>query len=207
MPRNALISFHRTSSIFRSSSPFGALRSIVASGWRSGVSLGFALAFIALNDGSCGDTLQLVGSKRWTLALASQSTLLRPSLNAITHLDPVVEASLYIQDALTYSTHTHPRPGELARFLHLVQLYMQPLVKWALMALVLATFFELPAWCATDSDCKASLQGGRLTGAYYSGYPMIYTNDTDPIIFGDINDGDQLGRGRSGCSSSALLFG
>ena len=29
---------------------------------------------------------------------------LRPSLNAITHLDPVVEASLYIQDALTYST-------------------------------------------------------------------------------------------------------
>ena len=99
------------------------------------------------------------------------------------HLDPVHEAAMYIQDALAYTTHTHPRPGELARFLHLVQLYMQPLVKWALMALVLATFFELPAWCATDSDCKASLQGGRLTGAYYSGYPMIYTNDTDPIIF------------------------
>ena len=101
---------------------------------------------------------------------------------ATRHLDPVREAALYIQDAITYSTHTLPRPGELARRLHLAHLFLQPAVRWALLLLVLFTFLELPAWCATDPACKASLRGGTLTGAFASGdllYPLFaFRNET-----------------------------
>ena len=111
---------------------------------------------------------------------------LRPSLNAITHLDPVVEASLYIQDALTYSTHTHPRPGELYRKLHLVHLYLKPFVSWGILALVTLTFFELPHWCASVPACRDSLEWGHLTGNWASERALFPHNQTAVIypLFG-----------------------
>ena len=101
---------------------------------------------------------------------------------AVRHLEPVHEAALYIQDALVYSTHTHPRPGEAARTFHLVQLLMQPMVHWALRLLVLVAFFEMPAWCATDPPCAASLSYGRLTGAYSSGPPTSTSEETKRAV-------------------------
>ena len=89
--------------------------------------------------GGLGDTM------RATMSLFTPVDHSEISLKeAVRHLDPVHEAALYIQDALVYSTHTHPRPGEAARTFHLIQLLMQPLVHWALRLLVLITFFEMP---------------------------------------------------------------
>ena len=84
-------------------------------------------------------------------------------------LDPVHEACLYIQDALHHTTHSHPLKGETPRRLHLVHLAMKPFVYALLVSLVLLCFFEMPAWCATDPACEASLTDGRLTGNYSSG--------------------------------------
>ena len=82
--------------------------------------------------GGLGDTM------RATMSLFTPVDHSETSLKeAVRHLDPVHEAALYIQDALVYSTHTHPRPGEAARTFHLIQLLMQPLVHWALRLLVL----------------------------------------------------------------------
>jgi hypothetical protein len=88
-------------------------------------------------------------------------------------LDPVQEAALYIQDALHFTTHTHPREGWLARKLHLVQLRIQPYRKMAQFALVLLCFFEIPAWCATMKGCPESLQNGGLTGNWSTGNPLF----------------------------------
>ena len=98
--------------------------------------------------------------------------------DAVKHLDPVHAAAIFIEDALLYTIHTHPCAGELPRTLHLVQLKIRPFVKWALLLLVLMSFFELPPWCAVDPLCVASLSGGQLHGAYRSGFPFFFHNQT-----------------------------
>ena len=82
------------------------------------------------------------------------------------HIRPFVHAgALFIQDALFLTTHSRPLPGRRCRNLHLAHLMLVPYVHLTLIVQVLISFFELPAWCATTPECKASLDRGRLTGA------------------------------------------
>ena len=103
----------------------------------------------------------------------------------IFELPPVQEACIHIRDAIQQTRHIHPRRGTPARISHIVALAMEPLTKMAVALLMLLTFFDLPCWCARDSNCAATLHDGRLTGDYYSGRPFFLNNRTehDAVIY------------------------
>ena len=103
----------------------------------------------------------------------------------LVQLNPVEEAALYIQDALDYSQHCRPRDEPMARKLHKISLYLQPWIRGALATLVALTFFELPAWCARTPECRASLNNGKLNGAWESGSSFFYWDRTNasPVIY------------------------
>lgn len=66
----------------------------------------------------------------------------KPNPNAAAH---------HIQDALDGVQRVHPRAGRRPRLAHLASLWIKLPVRATLLALVVLSFFERPAWCAGSS--------------------------------------------------------